>query len=440
MIRTVKRNRSFKWMFLVLILLLGMGASACNSMSTPENPDISFVYAITLNDLTSFKSALVTSLSNTIYMMSDILGVIAPRETRVYYWPLTNRYLADWATLNQLVEGELEIFKDGSLVTTISLKDYVVQYDNKNVAGTLTLLTGQDAIDMYEKFKIAQQQYQQAMFDYYRAEDAWTVKMDEINKKVAEGVKVISFPDEPGKPEDFTIYSTPLLKGYPIKLGEGQYSIQLKLADGTIYPGSQKKLVMFRERNQSVVYDVIPESRWTKSSLTYTSSSVIYVNPGENIFLKPAFGSEYRDLYYTRMTDPEDKISRKDRWTWVSQLPIEVGSLRVYENGSLISEIKLDAFYVRQSSDSSLSYSVVPFDPNSMDQISFKGFAIGRISKNSAYRIVLLDNKGNLVPGSERQIRAMNTQNGIWLYALGLAPLVAGLVMVITRKKQTRKN
>ncbi len=439
MIRLVSRM-PVKCLSLFFVILLGIVSSGCSSSESIENSDISFVYAVTLNDLTSFKSALITQHSDTIYMMADVLGVIAPRETRVYYWPLTNRYLADWPTLNQLIEGELEVFQDGRLVTTVPLKDYVVQYDNNNVSGSLGLFTGQDAINMYEKFQIAQQQYQQAMFDYYDAKNAWTEEMDKIYQQIADGATIDNFPKEPATPEDFTIYSSPLVKGYPIKLPEGKYSIRTKLANGTIYPGSEKNLVMFRERRKSVVYGVIPESRWTKPAQSNTTNSVIYVYPDTNIYLQPAFGSEYQDLSYTRMTDPEDKIARKDRWEWVSQLPIQEGSLRIYENGNLVSEEKLGAFYVRQSSGSSLSYSVVPFDPESMDQISFKGFAIGRIAKNSSYKIELLDDEGKLVPGSEREIRTINTKNGLWIYVMGVVSFLVGLVIVVVRKSKTGNN
>ena len=54
----------------------------------------------------------------------------------IYYWPLTNRYLADWESKNQLVSGTLEILDGNKLISTIELDKYLVQYDSENPLDT----------------------------------------------------------------------------------------------------------------------------------------------------------------------------------------------------------------------------------------------------------------------------------------------------------------
>ncbi len=61
----------------------------------------------------------------TIYLVAN---PVSPRRTEVYYWPITNREVANWARLNEPVEGVLEIRRRGRLVASIEATDYVDQY------------------------------------------------------------------------------------------------------------------------------------------------------------------------------------------------------------------------------------------------------------------------------------------------------------------------
>ena len=61
----------------------------------------------------------------TIYLVAN---PVSPRRTDVYYWPITNREVANWARLNEPVEGVLEIRRRGRLVASIEATDYVDQY------------------------------------------------------------------------------------------------------------------------------------------------------------------------------------------------------------------------------------------------------------------------------------------------------------------------
>jgi hypothetical protein len=440
MFSSCKRNEWMKKFFLILLLsLIALSLSSCGESDLLQLEwENTFVYAVTLNDLTSIRSTLIPPGVDSIYFLSDTLNIISPRETRVYYWPLTNRYLADWNTLNTLIEGDLEVYRHNELVEVIPLQDYVIQYDTDNIAESLGIYIGDEAEEMYQIFKVAQLEYQQAMFDYYDKREDWIAELDELYKKMDEGEEVGEFPMEPEQPASFTLYSTDVIKGYPINLPDGEYTIRMKLPDGSAFPESSRNLVVFSERRQSVTYDVIPETRWTAPTESYNPGGVVYVTPGTEIYLQPYQGSEYRDLYYVNMLDPQEDTGRYDRWQWVPQTPLSDITMQISSQGKVLKELELQPFYVKQTSGSSLSYEVIPYDPETMKQISFEGFMIGTIEGYRELQVVLLDEEGNILPGSDRIIRLVNVDNGKYLYPLSAFPLLVGLASVFLRRRKTK--
>ncbi len=435
-----KETTQMKKLFsLALCVFSLLSLCACGDANLPESElGNTLVYAVTLNDLTSIRSTLIPPNVDSIYLLSDTLGIISPRETRVYYWPLTNRYLADWTTMNTLVEGELEVYQNDKLVEIFDLQDYVIQYDTANIVDSLEIFIGEEASLQYDVFKVAQQEYQQGMFDYYDERENWIEEMDALYKKLDAGEEVDAFPMEPEQPSSFTFYSTKVLQGYPINLPEGEYSIQMKLPDGSISPESMKELVIFNERKKSVTYDVIPEERWTQPTESYNPGGVIYVTAGTKVYLQPFQGSEYRDLYYTNMNDPQDETGRYDRWMWVPQFPLSNVRMQISYKGTVLKEQQLQPYYVRQSSGSALSYEVIPYDPETMNQISFEGFIIDNGEGYYELKVVLLDENGNKLIGSERTIRTINVKNGKLLYPMSAIPLVVGLVVLFFRRRKTK--
>lgn len=437
--KKLNRKSTLVLLLTILLIMVTLTTSSCHSELSFNDFEKSFVYAITINTLNSVQSVLIPPVIDNIYLLSDVLNVIAPRQTRVYYWALTNRYLADWNTENELINGTLEIFQGKKLVKIIDLQEYVVQYDQKNIAGTLKIYVGEEAVLKYSEFKKAQSQYQQAYFDYYRAKADWHAAMDDIYKKIDSGLTSLEFPEEPIEPANFTVYSTPIAKGFPIILPEGNYIVKFNNSDGTYIKEAQKKLIIFKERQSSVTYSIIPESRWTKPIESNQSGSTIYVAPNANIYISPTYGSEYRDLYYSRMLDPQETSSTRTKWRWVQYLPLANVTMEIADMNNSSNELSLNSYYVRQTGGSSLSYTVIPYDPNTMNQISFNGFSLGNTNKQTNLNINLKDFNGNILPGSERQIRTINPDNAYWLYIISFIPSIFGLIVIISRKKRTEK-
>ena len=82
---------------------------------------------------------------DTIYLVADAVSVVSPRHTEVYYWPITNREVADWARLNEPVEGVLEIRRRGRLVVGLEATDYVVQYPEGQDLSAAVVYLGEEA-------------------------------------------------------------------------------------------------------------------------------------------------------------------------------------------------------------------------------------------------------------------------------------------------------
>ena len=83
-----------------------------SNAQTPEM-DEQFVYGIHLSNGKGYTSSFCPQSQNTIYIIANTENVILPRMTIVYYWPLKKKYQAGFKTLNEKIEGNLEIIKNG---------------------------------------------------------------------------------------------------------------------------------------------------------------------------------------------------------------------------------------------------------------------------------------------------------------------------------------
>jgi hypothetical protein len=103
-------NKKNFWLFIILVILVTFPIAA----NAQEDRQKEFVYGIAFYDGYLYGNSMVPPTIDVIYLQANVDNIVAPRNTLIYYWPLTNRYLADWAAMNELVSGELEIL-DGTL-------------------------------------------------------------------------------------------------------------------------------------------------------------------------------------------------------------------------------------------------------------------------------------------------------------------------------------
>ena len=401
-----------------------------------------FVYGVTYYDGLSYGSTMVTPSSNTIYLMAGHLNVLILRQTMIYFWPLTNDYQADWSALNKPVGGMLEILRQGSRVSQVTLDDYVVQYDSIDPADTVQLYRGAAARQQVTRVKDLQQAYSRHLMDYDRAELKWRNKMDDLLRKGLHGGKVKGHvPPEPVAPMPVLLVTTNLDQGYAFVLNEGTYAIQVRRADGSIAPDSRKKLVVFSAQSQTAIgYDVVPEQRWTVPDQSLDPASVIYTTAGTTLYLQPYHETRVGTAQNARMREPQDVLAQPGVSTWIEQNPVPKGSLRIMRGRQIVADVPLQAWYVLQSPGPAFGYEVVPFDPRTMDTATFKGFRVDPSLLQNGASIVLLDQHGQAIPGSARPIRVLRTDVMSILYGIAGLPLLGGIGAWLIRRRKPHRS
>ncbi|KAA3646690.1 MAG: hypothetical protein DWQ07_10825 [Chloroflexi bacterium] len=420
--------------FVTLTMALSI-VSTSHAQTQPREEE--FVYATTFFDGLAYSSAMTPPDVDTIYMIADVQNILAPRRTMIYYWPITNRYLADWDLLNEIVEGELEVYQGDELFTSIPLQDYVIQYDGNNPLETLTIGLGEEALSLRADFEEKFDAYRQALFDYYDAEQQYRAELDSILANNEPGT--VDPADLPARPEplpDFSLQSTEPNKAYPINLPVGQYSLLMRDENGIPVANSRRNLVVYSLEQTGIAYSVVPQSRWTRPEDSVFPNGVIYAVPGSTLYLQPSRESLYNELYYTRMLDPQDQVAREDRTKWVLHDPYPNATLRVRGSDGSVQQFEPGAYFVQQLQGSGLGYEVIEFDPESMPRPSFEGFSLSLNPENPTYVVELIDENGQAIAGSQREIRILNTERGGQVYALGLLPLVVGAIVYVSRRRQ----
>ncbi|MCC6904587.1 MAG: hypothetical protein IT326_02010 [Anaerolineae bacterium] len=396
-----------------------------------------FVYTTTYFDGMQYGAGTVPPVSDTIYLLAGQENIIAPRKTYIFYWPLTNEYLADFRRLNELVEGSLEVLQNGQLVQTVELEPFVTKSDSDDPVNTLELYRGDEAIAAYAAWQATQSQYQRDLLEYSRLDDEWRAEMMDLIKQYGMGgVPDEVVPPQPVNPSPPTIKVTEPTDGFILDLAPGTYQIRVVLPDGSVQPNSEKRLVVFSARREAIAYKLIPASRWTVPLQSDNPISVIYVQPDTTIYLQPYESSEYNERSYGRMINPQNEAARADRWTWKSEGPNFSRTLRMID-GRTVTDIPLTSYKVEQRIGSR-GYDIVVFDPAIHDASSFGGFEV-KMRPGVRYTVYLVDDEGEVVPGSEREIRALATNQSGPLYAMSLLPIVVGVAVLVFRQKSIRQ-
>ncbi len=423
---------------LTALLGLWLTVSIAHAQEPPRVQ--AFVYGITNYNGSKYASAIVPPAVDTMYLLAGRENVIAPRETLIYWWPITNEYLADWDQLNQVVDGTLNVYQGGRLLQRVVLSSYVIQYDVKDPDNTLHLYTGAEAQAKFESWSTNLKKYQDALTDYYQALADWQAKIDELSKASPNGVipqdKIPPKPEPPTKP---TILSTNPSQGYVLNLPSGTYDMEVTRADGTLQPDSRKKLVMFEQLRDGIAYSIVPSTRWNLPEQSDEPESVIYAQPGTTLYLQAFHAGQYDEYAYSHMLDPQDQASQPGRTKWVSFEPTTEPQMWLMSGGQIAGQISSQPYYVRQISGGGLGYEVVPFDPATMERPTFNGYTIPLNGGGTEYAVQLVDVNGTPLLGSGRRVIALNADR-VWMpYALSALPLALGVGVVIVRRRHARR-
>jgi hypothetical protein len=432
------------WSPLGAFLLLASLAAAADAQAPARERQ--FVYGLNLFDGVHFSGGFAPPGVDTLYLLADHASVVDPKRTEVYFWPLENRYRADFAALNELVPGVLEISRGSRQVATVELTGYVIQLDQASPGSGARLYLGEAARAARARFETERADYLRRLREYTDANEASSRRLAELRARAARGERV-TVADPPVPPVPLALFSTELLRGFPLRLPAGEYRIRIRAPGGAIVPDSERRLVAIVPRRHGVGYDVVPQEKWTIPDQANDPASIIYTRPGAVIYLQPYGELEFNALEYARLRDPQDREATPNRWTWVRVLPI-TGATMLLRRGGQEERRALGDFTVRQLPGAALGYTVVPFEQPPGDpppggpgprQPDLTAFRITAPAGRDRFRLRLIDTEGRELPGSGRDV-IVTTTVADWQLALPvLLPLMFGLTVALWRRGQLQR-
>lgn len=428
-----------RWWFSALLLLMLLLSRSAVQAQAPKRV-AAFVYGINAAAPDGVIGTFAPPTVESIYLLAGHTSVLSPRQTLVYFWPITNEYRAAWSEMNETIEGTLEISQNGRRVSALEQVDYTIHFGAGEGAPKPQLYLGAAAAEANQRFEAERNAYQQAVLAFEKAQAAWQTMLREGQTRRESGSQV-EIPPPPEPPPPLNVFSTGLNRGYPVNLSPGSYDIQLRLADGSIQPGSARRLVVFAPRRTAVGYTVIPESRWTTPEELTDLADVILGEPGSVLYLKPHVIREYPALPYEYLLNPQYPGDvQGPEWRWVAGEPINEGTLEVVSGGRVTERVPLVPYRVKQIPGAALGYEILPFDPNDPGAPRDPDFAAYRIVLSDqlpAYEMRVVSNEGQVLLGSQRQTRVLPRVDLRLLLLLPAIPLVLGWLVMTLRRKQT---
>jgi len=386
----------------------------------------------------AYESSYYTEALDTVYLVADAPSVVSLRRTLVYYWPITNQLKADLDALNEQIEGALVIRRAGRDIAHAPLTEYVIQYGEGKGESPGQLFVGDQARVQWEKFDAARAAYRESVVQYFQdtlqyrqALDA-AIAADELQEEP---------PAPPLEPEPFYYSSTDVNRGHVVDLPAGTYRIALQGPDGKPVPGSRKRLVVFDAVGEGVSYSVIPHDRYTFPETSKDVGEGIYLRGDAKAYLQPFSQVEYRELYLSRLLEPQSWDGRADRFAWFPLTEIEDAQLVVYQRGREIARIERRPYTVRQITGAALGYEIHDQTTTDLERLrerrpDFYGYALDAATLPPGAKIQLEDAAGNPFPGSRRTVRVLGSGRLGWSIVLPMLPFLAVVIAAGARRRR----
>ena len=424
-----------------VLLALFLVLLAAPALAQTPQKERRFVYGLNLFDGVQYTTGFVPPAVDTVFMLADRVGVLDPKATEVYFWPITNDYRADFTSLNELVPGRLEIGQGNRVVAIVELTEYVVQIDQSGEFGGGQVSVGDAARTSWEQFQAERTAYLERLRAHADAMVEYNRQMELLRAQTGTESAIAAFT-MPVEPAPFTLYSTEIGRGFPIQLAPGEYTVRVLDASGQTIPDSQKRLVAFAPRRYGVGFEVVPQERWTFPEQADDPGDVVYTVAGGVSYLRAFAAHELNVEAYARLRNPQDLAATPNRWQWVHLAPLGPATL-IVRDGAGEQRLEIEDFAVEQVSGANLGYRVVPLAPQG------EGDRPERKPDITAYRVEapagrgtlslrLVDAEGRELQGSAREVVVVSSVPGWQLVLPVLVPLLIGLSVWLWRREQVK--
>ncbi|NLA57376.1 MAG: hypothetical protein GX855_00495 [Firmicutes bacterium] len=426
------------------IIVMCVLMAVAGVQAAPPQREKQVVYGITPWTGKEYGGTFAPKGIDKMYLLANTNNLINTLETEVYFWPITNEYMANWFESREVVEGKLQILQDGKEIMVLERQPYSHYYPEGFYAGTSELLIGDAAEKKYQEYRDAIDGYWDAVREYREAYAEYEEQMSAILKEVSETGKTYSEDELPKPPEQPTPpvwYVTQATEGFIINLPVGEYVIRTIDEQGNVIEGTEKKLKVFDKRRTGIGYQIIPESKWTRPVQSDDATQILYMEGSRTMYLKAFHESEYNQHDYLKMTSLEQPLAGEgasSSYMWIHEKEVPADTkIQILQGGVVVKEAEYKPYYVKQTPGYALGYEIIEFDPDSDEfagrRPSFE--AVKLELEPGSYEIRAIDSSGRVLEGSVRSIRSVNVVPMWQLYLLALLPLVVGLIVVIRRRR-----
>ena len=404
------------------------------------------VYRLRVFSGSDYQHSFCPQAEDTIYVIADSDNAFLPTMTLVYYWPITRRYEAGFKTLNEPVDGVVELLQGEKVIERLQPRTYTFALAKGWYAGTSEIILDKNATRRYEQYQQALKNYTAQLKIYRDQKEAYRRQMEDFFAKTRRPQKpgskstpepAIPVPQEPAFPAAPEFFVQQPEHAFIIHLKAGKYRIRLRASDGSIIEGSEKWVVSFMHRRSGQVgYEVISAKRWTMPETSGDPGDVFYLEGQQTLYLRPYLQTEYNHLYYSKLLDPQND-GFADMWRWVNIKQIEKGRLQLVKDGRPVASIEEKPYHVQQIPGAELGYTIIDYEPAAFGDRgpSLVGYKVEFEPGKGGYQIQLVDEAGTVVDGSIRELRDVEVVNTWRLHlAAVILPLMVWAPVFIWRR------
>jgi hypothetical protein len=243
-------------------------------------------------------------------------------------------------------------------------------------------------------------------------------------------------------PEPYRAFATEPAQAFVVDLSAGNYTVRLRRPDGTILPGSERRLVSFAPLRQGIGYVIRQGDRWTQPLVSFAPDEVIYTTGGADLFLEPVPVAEYETRRFARLFRPQSAETTDPSLTlWAPIAGAEAPDLPLaVSNGRTSATAPRMGFRVVQTPGAVRGYTIEEFTPGSGSSLA-PDFIAARVTPAGAIRLALEGPDGAAAETSERPIRVITPAAEPLLLLPALLPLaLAAGVRAASRRRQSART